>query len=101
MIDISIFEKIKWRIESFTSKIFSEKVPKTLLVGTPMEYFKKYFPEELYERAALCTNQYYMENTGKILKTSSIEIKQFFGIHIIIGCVKFPRLRMYWSAKFR
>ncbi|KAL4104679.1 hypothetical protein QTP88_019961 [Uroleucon formosanum] len=97
----SIFEKVKWRIQSFTSKIFSEKIPKTLPVGTPMEYFKKYFPEELYELAALCTNQYYMENTGKILKTTFIEMKQFFGIHVIIGCIKFPRLRMYWSAKFR
>jgi len=70
-------------------------------VGTPMEYLKKYFPEELYELAALCTNQYYMENTGKILKTTYIEMKQFFRIHVIIGCIKFPRLRMYWSAKFR
>jgi len=66
-----------------------------------MEYLKKYFSEELYELAALCTNQYYMEKTGKILKTSSNEIKNFFGIHVIIGCIKFPRLRMYWSAKFR
>jgi len=97
----SIFEKVKWRIQSFTSKIFSEKIPKILPVGTPMEYLKKYFPEELYELAALCTNQYYMENTGKILKTTSIEMKQFFGIHVIIGCIEFPRLRMYWSAKFR
>lgn len=99
--DKSIFQKVKWRIQSFTSKIFSEKVPKTSPVGTPMEYFKKYFPEELYELAALSTNQYYMGNTGKILKTSSTEMKQFFGIHVIIGCIKFPRLRMYWSAKFR
>lgn len=41
-----------------------------------------------------------MENTGKILKISSIEMKQFFGIHVIIGCIKFSRIRMYWSAKF-
>lgn len=97
----SIFEKVKWCIQSFTSKIFSEKILKTLPVGTPMEYFKNYFTEELYELVALCTNRYYMINTGKILNTSSIKMKKIFGIHVIIGCIKFPRLRMYWSAKFR
>jgi hypothetical protein len=97
----SISEKVKWCIQSFKSKTFSEKVLNTSSVGTPMEYFKKYFPEELYKLAASCTNEYYMENTGKMLKTSSIEIKKNFGIHVIIGCIKFPRLRMYWSAKYR
>lgn len=83
----SISEKVKWRIQSFKSKAFSEKVPNTSPVGTPMKYFKKYFPEELYELASSCTNEYYMENTGKMLKTSSIELKIFFGIHVIIGFV--------------
>lgn len=89
--DTSVFEKVKWHIQSFTSKTFFEKVPKTLPMGTPMEYLKKYFTEELYEVATLYTNQHYMENTDKILKTSSIEMKQFFGIHVIIGCIKFIR----------
>lgn len=42
-----------------------------------------------------------MKTTGNILKTSSTEIKQLFEIHSIIGCITFPRLRMYWSSKFR
>ncbi|KAE9543640.1 hypothetical protein AGLY_002036 [Aphis glycines] len=91
----------KEQLETTTQFIDFRKSSEHLTCGIPMEYFKKYFPEELYELAASCTNEYYMENTGKISKTSSIEIKKFFGIHVIIGCIKFPRLRMYWSAKFR
>lgn len=42
-----------------------------------------------------------MKTTGKILKTSSTEMKKFFGIHTFIGCITFLRLRMYWSSEFR
>jgi hypothetical protein len=43
--------------------------------------------------------QYYLQQNGRELKppVSSEEFKKLFGIHAIIGCIKYPRIHMYWS----
>lgn len=65
-------------------------------IRTPMEYFKDYFNYEFFEQAAMCTNNYYMRRTGRVLNTNSIELKKFVGIHLIMGVFPYPRLYMYW-----
>lgn len=35
------------------------------------------------------------------LRTSPQEVKQLFGMHVIMGCVRYPRLRKYWQRGFR
>ncbi|GBP80089.1 PiggyBac transposable element-derived protein 3 [Eumeta japonica] len=72
-------------------------------IKTPYEYFERYFTVELMEQMALTTNQYYMAKTGIQIKPvcSLLDIKKFFGIHAIVGCIKFPRLKMIWSEKYR
>jgi len=43
------------------------------------------------------TNIYALQ-TGKPWKNTDVrEIKIFIGLHIIMGCTKFPRIRMYWN----
>lgn len=70
-------------------------------VRRPLEYFMQYFLEDFYELASECTNLYYFSSKGKHLRTSPQEIKKLFGMHIIMGCVKYPRVRMYWQRGFR
>ncbi|GBP44035.1 Chimeric ERCC6-PGBD3 protein [Eumeta japonica] len=72
-------------------------------IKTPYEYFERYFTVELMEQMALTTNQYYMAKTGIQIKPvcSLLDIKKFFGIHAIVGCIKFPRLKMIWSEKYK
>lgn len=45
-----------------------------------------------------CTNLYYLRKTGNKLKTTKSEIQKLFGIHILMGCIPFPRLPMYWRS---
>lgn len=52
--------KIIWYKQTFISHNFVEKSSLIKPVGTPMEYLKKYLPDELFDLAALCTNQYYI-----------------------------------------
>ncbi|XP_065289748.1 piggyBac transposable element-derived protein 3-like [Dermacentor albipictus] len=63
----------------------------------PCEYFFRYFTEELFEEIARCTNIYALQTSGAILGTTPEEIKTFFGMLLIMGTLKFPRIRMYWS----
>lgn len=40
-----------------------------------------------------------MSNTGKELKTTPQEMKVFIGINMVMGCIKYPRLNLYWHTK--
>ena len=50
---------------------------------------------------AFAMNCHYQKATNKSLLTSASELKVFFGISIVMSNLKFPRLRMFWSKKFR
>lgn len=64
---------------------------------TPLEYFKGYFNEEIFEQFALYTNLYAQQQSVKnFAPTNASEIKILFGLHILMGVVKLPRVKMYW-----
>lgn len=63
----------------------------------PHAYFCRYFTEELFEEFALCTNLYSLQAFGTELGATSDEIKTFFGMLMIMGTLKFSRIRMYWQ----
>ena len=42
-----------------------------------------------------------MTKTGRASDVTKEELKKFLGINIIMGNLKFPRLRMYWQSKYR
>jgi len=71
-------------------------------IPTPLDYFLKYFPESEYENMANYTNTY-AEQIGRLnwKPTNSKEIKIFIGIHLYMGVLNFPRIRMYWEQKSR
>ncbi|KAG0417234.1 hypothetical protein HPB47_005781, partial [Ixodes persulcatus] len=65
-------------------------------VAEPWEYFRRYFPDSLFEEFAWCTNIYGLQTLGTNLGTTPEEMKAFFGMMMIMGTLKFPRIRMYW-----
>ncbi|XP_037275023.2 piggyBac transposable element-derived protein 3 [Rhipicephalus microplus] len=67
------------------------------LVSEPLEYFLRYITDDIFEEIARCTNIYSLQTGGAILGTTPEEVKTFFGMLMIMGTLKFPRIRMYWN----
>lgn len=65
-----------------------------------MEYFKQYFPDNFFNEASQYTNMYAVSKTGNSINTNASELKKFFGMNVLIGCLSYPRLRMYWSRQY-
>ncbi|XP_060836365.1 uncharacterized protein LOC132919030 [Rhopalosiphum padi] len=63
-------------------------------IDPPITYFSKYYTDVDFESMVQYTNMYALQK-GKPWKNTDIrEIKIFFGLHIIMGCTKFPRIRI-------
>lgn len=101
---ITLSQLLTWQKSHFNSKPVPEEADRPPAdICTPAEYFERYFTVDLLEQIALTTNQYYMAKTGIQMKPvcTLLDIRKFFGIHAMIGCIKFPRLKLYWNEKFR
>ncbi|GBM42228.1 hypothetical protein AVEN_234959-1 [Araneus ventricosus] len=68
---------------------------------TPLEYLKRYFPDEFFKDAAYFTNQYSIVKSGKSIKTNAQELQRFSDVNLIMGCVSFSRLKMYWQEEYK
>jgi hypothetical protein len=55
-----------------------------------------------FTKISFNTNLYATQkNLGSKLKpTDEYEIKKLIGIHILMGCLKFPCVRMYWQKDY-
>ncbi|KAH8022498.1 hypothetical protein MRX96_054168 [Rhipicephalus microplus] len=91
--------RVSWTAKDFVrpDTTFPCEYDDPVAVAEPIKYFLKYISEEVFEEMASCTNIYVMETTGTILATTPDEIKRFLGVLIIMGTLKFPRMRMYWQ----
>jgi hypothetical protein len=63
----------------------------------PVDYFNQYIGDDVYKMLADATNQTDILLHGNSLKTSSDEIRKFIGINILMGSLRYPRIRMYWK----
>ena len=63
----------------------------------PVDYFNKYINDDVYEMLADATNQTAVLQNGHSLKTSPDEIKKFIGKNVVMGSLRYPRIRMYWK----
>lgn len=67
----------------------------------PRKYFDMFFSSELIETISEQTNLYSVQSSGKSIQTNVNEIEQFLGILTLMGVIKFPSYRMYWSPETR
>lgn len=75
--------------------------PQTNEILMPIQYFLRYIPEQLFDVIAEMTNIYALQQGKTSFKpTHANEIKIFIALHIIMSCLKFPRIRMYWDVDF-
>lgn len=68
---------------------------------SPLMYFSRYFPNNIFTELTEKTNMYALFKTGKILNAEEQEIKKLVAMHILMGVIHFPRLRMYWAPATR
>ena len=90
---------IQWRRKPFAPQV----MPYVLIdtdennyIDTPLKYFEKYFTDELYKKFAYHTNLYAnQKHVNGFKPTNESEIRILFGLHMLMGCLKFSRIRMY------
>ena len=68
---------------------------------TPFEYFSMFFPESLLITIVENTNLYSVQKSGKNINTTVDEIKTFIGMRMLMGIIKLPSYRNYWSSALR
>ncbi|XP_063749777.1 piggyBac transposable element-derived protein 3-like [Eleginops maclovinus] len=66
-----------------------------------LNYVEQYIDSELMKLIADCTNAMSLVNTGRFLNTSVDEMYHFFGAAILMSCVPYPQMRMFWSNALR
>ncbi|XP_046988095.1 uncharacterized protein LOC124593790 [Schistocerca americana] len=72
---------------------FDSSGPKGIL-----ESFVDYFPAEFWELLVYQTNLKSVQTSSLSLKTTKSEILHYIGIGIVMGTVKIPQVKMYWSS---
>ncbi|XP_056116469.1 piggyBac transposable element-derived protein 3-like [Rhinichthys klamathensis goyatoka] len=66
---------------------------------TPHGYFKQYVPSQMFELMSTMTNIYAEQNGVRGYKhASASEIEVLVGLHMAMGVLRLPRVRMYWSS---
>ncbi|XP_029704824.1 uncharacterized protein isoform X2 [Takifugu rubripes] len=68
---------------------------------TPLNYLEQYIDRDLMKTIADCTNTVSLSRSGDLFKTSVDEIYYFVGACILMSCVPYPKMRMYWSKSLR
>jgi hypothetical protein len=92
----------KWSKEKLHSAqlpehTFEENIP----VWSALDYFYRFFPEDLITHITVQTNLYSVQLTGKSIKVTEEDIKDFLAINILMGVVVLPSYKDYWKTSYR
>lgn len=68
---------------------------------TSIDYFQQYFDDAIIQLITEKSNQTSVENTGRSLNLTESECKKFIAITMMMSCLNFPYLRMYWENRWR
>ncbi|XP_034094388.1 piggyBac transposable element-derived protein 3-like [Gymnodraco acuticeps] len=68
---------------------------------TPLDYFQQYIDRDLMKMISDCSNAMSLSRSGDPLNTSVDEVYHFFGACILMSCIRYPTIRMYWSKALR
>lgn len=96
---------IKWAQKPFNQPTLKlddvEQNNNILELKLPLQYFSEYFDDDVFENMAYHTNLYAVQKgVTKFKPTAMYEMKRLIGIHIIMGNLKYPRVRLYWQKHF-
>jgi hypothetical protein len=68
----------------------------------PVDYFYRYMPDSIFELMAAMTSMYALQKGECGFKApDASEIKTLTGLHIVMGSLKLPRVRLYWDQSVR
>lgn len=98
-------KEIKWRcVDAYetSNEQFYEPANAVLLeIKTPLEYFQSYFNDAFWMETVNFTNLYAVQqDVPHFSPTNLDEMKTFVGVHILMGNLSYPRVRLYWEPKF-
>ncbi|KAL3219837.1 hypothetical protein MRX96_005601 [Rhipicephalus microplus] len=68
---------------------------------SPYEYFKGYVPNSVFLELAEKTNRYSVFHEGSSINTNEAEIRRLVALHLTLGVLHYPRLRLYWKPSMR
>ncbi|KAI4455620.1 transposase is4 [Holotrichia oblita] len=60
-----------------------------------------YMEDSDVENICACTNLKYLLEHDKPMNLTTDEVRKFLGISILMSCLKFSQIRMYWAASTR
>lgn len=70
-------------------------------LATPYEYFARYVPKSVFADLAEKTNVYSVLQEGKSVHTNEEEIRKLISLHLAMGVLRYPRLRLYWKPSLK
>lgn len=102
-IDITTKNLIRWSRSTFLppdfenwEETYNDVDNEELL--SPLNYFYRYLPEHFFMETSTFTNLYANQKGFSNFKPcDGSEIKKLFALHIAAGCLKYPRMGMYWN----
>ncbi|XP_049954845.1 piggyBac transposable element-derived protein 3-like [Schistocerca serialis cubense] len=76
---------------------------KTVIHLPTMSSVIKYITNDLFSSMADMTNLYALQSgtISNFKQTTPAELQILFGLHILMGTLKFPRVRMYWDTTLK
>lgn len=89
------FQSLNLQLDDLENEVYPTSMP------SPIDYFYQYFHEDFFDTIAFNTTLYTVQKGIQFQPTNGMEIKSLIAIHIIMGSLKFPRVRMYWEEAFR
>lgn len=95
--------EVKWTTARFkyTAEIENKTFNKTTEAKSPLDYFKIFFSEDIFESIVRESNLYHMQIKGMPMNVTLSEIKDFIAINILMGVVRLPAYTDYWSKSLR
>lgn len=99
-------KQIKWIQQPFgdVDIVLDDLVatPIPVILRRPIDYFLQYFDDEFFETIVSNTNLYAeQKNLINFEPTDKQEIKTLIAIYLVIGCLKWSQVQMYWDEHFR
>ena len=92
----------RWRKKDFqpNSQTFSHEFDTPNDLKSPLEYFKMFYSDQIFEKLAKETNTYFFqEKAPQLLGTNPKEMEMFVGMLLKMGIVKMPNIKDYFAQE--